>query len=140
MSFEGFVIDHAGEMKCVSTREALAIIHYLKHTPQDTAIALLQSIDSDRPTGDLVHWSIPDPGPNCVNHFCATLGISIVNPLSIEAARRKNGNTSAIQAFFDRFSQVLDCHLALLLNCDKTHVSSRKRSKALVPDGHLRLQ
>jgi hypothetical protein len=47
MSFEGLVAEHAGEMKRLSTREALAIARYLEQARLGTAATLLQSISSD---------------------------------------------------------------------------------------------
>jgi hypothetical protein len=63
----------------------------------------------------------------------------MMNPLSIDDARRRCCSISAIQTFFDCFSQDLERHPALILNCDETHVSSRKKFNVSAPDGYLRL-
>jgi hypothetical protein len=140
MTFEGLIVDHTGDMKCISTREALAIAHYLKITRHPTAISLLESIGSYGVADNLRTQIIPEPDASWLNHFCPTIGISIMNPLSIEDARRRCCNTAAVQIFFDRFSQILDRDPALILNCDETHISSRKKFKVLAPDGHLPLK
>jgi hypothetical protein len=139
-TFEGLIVEHTGAMKCISTREALSIAHHLKTTRHQTAIALLESIGSRGLADDLREQCISEPDPSWLNHFCRTIGISIMNPMSIEHARRHSCNTVAIQVFFDRFSEILNRHPALILNCDETHVSSRKKFKVLATDGHLPLK
>jgi hypothetical protein len=137
MAFEGLVVEHAGQMKCLTTSEALAIAHYLRRARQDRAITLLMSIGSDGLAQDLLSRTIAPPEQSWLAHFCEKIGVSIMTPSSIESARRHSCSTVAIEAFFDCFSVVPDRDPALIVNCDETHVSSRKKFKVLAPDRHL---
>jgi hypothetical protein len=63
-----------------------------------------------------------------------------MTPETIERARRQCCNVAAVQTFFDRFSPALTRAPQLILNCDETHISSRKRFKVLSPQGVLPLK
>jgi hypothetical protein len=62
-TFKGLIAEYTGAMKCISTREALSIAHYLKNTRQQTAIALLESIGSHGLADDLREQCISEPDP-----------------------------------------------------------------------------
>jgi hypothetical protein len=88
ITFEDLVVEHAENMKCFSTREALAIVHCLRQARQHKAITLLRSIGSDGLADDLLPRSITRPEPSWLDHFYKTIRVSIINPLLIETARR----------------------------------------------------
>jgi hypothetical protein len=78
--------------------------------------------------------------PTWLRGFAASLDIQVKPPQTLEYARRHGCNVSAIRFFFVNFADVMDRAPELILNCDETHVSSRRKFKVLVPDGALPLQ
>jgi hypothetical protein len=96
-AFEGLIVEHAGDMKRISSREALAIAHYLPQARQEKAITLLRSIGSDGLAEDLMSQSIARPDQSWLTHFCQSIEVAIMTPLLMETARRHSCNTVAIE-------------------------------------------
>jgi hypothetical protein len=127
-------------MDCISTPVAMDIARTLRHERQTKAIQLLETIGSGKLAQLVASKTIKEPDPAWLSHFVEYIGLKLKHPESLEEARRKNCNTVAINVFFDRWSGILDRPAELIINCDETHVSSRKMFKVLVPPGHAALK
>jgi hypothetical protein len=78
MALEGLIVEHAGDMKCISICEALVIAHCLRQARQEKAITLLRSIGSDGLAEDLMSQSIARPDQSWLTHFCQSIGVAIM--------------------------------------------------------------
>jgi hypothetical protein len=76
------------------------------------------------------------PDRSWLNHVADRIGIRIKNPQKIDALRVKACNKDTVGIFFDRFSALMRRPRCLILNCDETHISSRKNFK-VVSDIHV---
>jgi hypothetical protein len=133
--FKRILQEKAAEMDSVITVNAIALARQLRQDRQDRAIALLDSVGATGLVEELLKQSIAEPDRSWLNHVGTRLGISIKNPESIEDARRRGCNKPVIEDFFRRFQHLIDRPPELILNCDETHVSSRKHYKVVVPAG-----
>jgi hypothetical protein len=127
--------EHAERMNSLTTVNALAVARGLREARYRKAIALLDAIGSNGLANQLREQAIVDPDPTWLNHIAQGLQISIKVPQTIEEARRRSCNTRAIEIFFQRFSELMQRPACMIINCDETHVSSRKRFKVVVPKG-----
>jgi hypothetical protein len=140
MAFEGFIVQEAANLNCITTQQAIKIAWFLKRTRHKLAIDLLCAIGSKALAGALMLRMVERPDDSWLGRFMERLGISIMTPENIERARRYHCNVAAVRIFFDRFSITLKRDPRLILNCDETHISSRKRFKVLTPQGVLPLR
>jgi hypothetical protein len=139
-AFEGMVVQHANQMNCLTTHQAMYIAFFLRKARLVKASDLLESIGSVELAVRVREQKIEQPDPSWLAQFANKVGISVLTPQDIEQERRHSCNVKAVNAFFERFSGELSRDRALILNCDETHVSSRKRFKVLTPDGHAALK
>jgi hypothetical protein len=102
VALEDLVVEHANGKKCLTTREALAIAHYLRQARQDKAIALLRSMGSDCLGQDLLSQSIAPPEQGWLTHCCEKIAISITTPSLIESARRHSCHTLVSHRDFNK--------------------------------------
>jgi hypothetical protein len=139
-AFEGLVVQHANQMNCLTTLQAIDIAWLLRRVRQVKASDLLASIGSADLSVKVRMTQVPRPDKSWIAEFAHRMGISVMTAESIELARRQACNEKAIRDFFEKFSGELDRDPHLILNCDETHVSSRKRFKVLAPDGYAALK
>jgi hypothetical protein len=137
---EGMVVQHANQMNCLTTLQAIDIAWFLKKARQVKASDLLMSIGSDRLGWEVRTQAVERPDKSWLAGFMAKMGINVMSPEQIEQARRHSCNEKAVATFFDKFSDDLQRDKHLILNCDETHVSSRKHFKVLAPGGRAALK
>jgi hypothetical protein len=133
--FEAMVVQHANQMNCITTAQAIDIAWFLKRARYLQASDLLNSIESFTLATQLRNTKVEPPDKTWIYKFAQTIGVDVMTPETLEAARRKSCNTVAISTFFQKYADALDRDPRLILNCDETHVSSRKYFKVLVQDG-----
>jgi hypothetical protein len=130
-AFEGLVVQYVNQMNCLSTCQALDIALFLKKARHAKAAALLESIGSNKLAEIGIHERIYRPDRRWLGPFVQKMGINAMTAESIEEARRHACNERAVTVFFDKFRRELRRSPYLILNCDETHVSSRKQFKVL---------
>jgi hypothetical protein len=104
------------------------------------AIGLLQALGSGDLAADLRRAQTKVPDITWLKHMVERHEIHVKQPQEIDQYRREHCNNGVIRTFFERFELMLNRDPMLILNCDETHISSRKRFKILVPDGKLALK
>jgi hypothetical protein len=138
--FKRILQDRAEKMNCVTTPTAVRLARRLRGIRQRKAIGLLESIGLGGTAAQLRSQVIKDPDPTWLNHFAERMDLHLKNPQPIEQARRRACNTVAIETFFERFGALMQRPKCLIINCDETHISSRKKFKVVVPQGLLPLR
>jgi hypothetical protein len=138
--FSALITRAATQLNCISTNQGLRIAFMLKEDRRATAVALLDAIGADGLAGHARAKRISLPDPSWLKGFAETLNINVKAPQKLDEARRRCCNQGVIRTFFDKFAGLMDRDPALILNCDETHISSRKKIKVLVPNGLLPLK
>jgi hypothetical protein len=95
-----FIVDQAGEMNCLTKRQATVAAHRLRIGRQKKAIELLESLRCSDTADCMRRETIAAPDSSWINRFCAQLQINIRARQTIQHARAIHCNTTAIRAFW----------------------------------------
>jgi hypothetical protein len=134
------VVQYSDQMRCITTQQAIEIAAFLKRARYIAASELLESIGSHEIARQLRETRAERPDATWIYRLAEKLGITVKSPENIEQARRDCCNEQAVSGWFTKFATDLKRDDRLILNCDETHVSSRKRFRVLTPDGHRALK
>jgi hypothetical protein len=135
--FHQNVLEQAGDLNCITRRDALLLACDLLRARRKTAASLLRTA-AIKPPFDIME--VEPPSPEWLNGVARELELKICAPQELEAARRQFCDHAAIRSFFVTFADVIAGRdPRLVFNMDETQLSARKRFRVLTGSGHLPL-
>jgi hypothetical protein len=138
--FSEIVKRAAAQLNCIGTNQGLSIAFRIREDRRAMAMRLLRSIGSDGLAEDVKLMRAEVPDWSWIKGAVERLGIKIKRAQKLEELRRISCNTVAIRSFLDKFELLMNRDPLLILNCDETNISSRKRFRVLVPEGWAALK
>jgi hypothetical protein len=135
--FRDNVCERAGDLNCITRRDALLLACDLLTQRRKSAASLLRIAAMKPPDNIMV---VEPPSPEWLNGVARELGLKICAPQELESARRQFCDHASIRSFFITFADVIAGRdPRLVFNMDETQLSARKRFRVLTDLGHLPL-
>jgi len=138
--FKEMCISRAAELNCVYTHKAISYLEQALAENTMRAYELAQKIRCPfLATRIIKRLEDTTLSSQWFHNFCKQVGVSLLNPQSLEDVRRKYCNSNAITQFYIMLNNTIHQIPHLLYNMDETSVTSDRKGKIVVPDGYFPL-